>query len=527
MLMMFQMVGKLDGTEKRVLHGSTRRGFVLLTVLVVVAFLALAAYRYNDLMTSENMAAHGAQRAAQTRALAESGIHYAMSMLAGKGSIGPMVSEQIEVDPGNSSPLKGTFEIIEVDEESAKINLNALLDNDSGAGSLTEVLGKAQALMPELDDAIVSAIIDWMDEDDEEGDLGAENTYYMALENPYRCKNGPLDNLDELLLVKGVTKELMNGTETSPGLRSLFTVASREVNFDAEGASVIHVNSVDLATLESALDAGFGNKTLTQFVIAYRLYGGKKGADVAGMAQAAGVTGSSAATGAAQSAARGDSSALGAMASGAGIDLAKVQEQIDKDKQPNFFRSLKKVDSLFDLAGKDVTVSYQDGKDKKTVTLPSPLRDASVAAELMPQLFALMSAMPTPDSPEKVEMPARMNVNSAPSVILSLLPSLEEGDVQNITSNQPQSGDPAGANLAWLLTKAQVSATKLSSVEKYLTSRPKLFRVVVAGKLDGFGVSTVMEAMIDLSGPRPRIASLQDQSENFRSSAKSAGSGGR
>ena len=145
----------------------------------------------------------------------------------------------------------------------------------------------------------------------------------------------------------------------------------------------------------------------------------------------------------------------------------------------------------------------------------------------MPQLFALMSAMPTPDSPEKVEMPARMNVNSAPSVILSLLPSLEEGDVQNITSNQPQSGDPAGANLAWLLTKAQVSATKLSSVEKYLTSRPKLFRVVVAGKLDGFGVSTVMEAMIDLSGPRPRIASLQDQSENFRSSAKSAGSGGR
>ena len=57
------------------IHGrdnNERRGaFVLLTVLVVVAFLALAAYRYNDLMTAEYLATAGSHRAAQARVLAE------------------------------------------------------------------------------------------------------------------------------------------------------------------------------------------------------------------------------------------------------------------------------------------------------------------------------------------------------------------------------------------------------------------------------------------------------------------------
>jgi len=41
-----------------------------------------------------------------------------------------------------------------------------------------------------------------------------------------------------------------------------------------------------------------------------------------------------------------------------------LQTQIDQDKQPNFFRQLKKVTSIFDLASTDVTVSYQSGNQK-------------------------------------------------------------------------------------------------------------------------------------------------------------------
>ena len=40
---------------------------------------------------------------------------------------------------------------------------------------------------------------------------GAENEYYSWLENPYLCKNVPLDSIEELLLIKGMTIDLYYG----------------------------------------------------------------------------------------------------------------------------------------------------------------------------------------------------------------------------------------------------------------------------------------------------------------------------
>jgi len=65
----------------------------------------------------------------------------------------------------------------------------------------------------EVDD-ILSAIKDWIDEDDDpEGLDGAEDSYYQSLENPYSCRNAPFKSPDELLLVRGITRELFYGTE--------------------------------------------------------------------------------------------------------------------------------------------------------------------------------------------------------------------------------------------------------------------------------------------------------------------------
>src|SRR5262249_38787552 len=63
-----------------------RRAAVLLAVLVVVGLLSLAAYRYNDWMSAEARAAVAAVRAAQARALADSGVHYAAALLADSGN---------------------------------------------------------------------------------------------------------------------------------------------------------------------------------------------------------------------------------------------------------------------------------------------------------------------------------------------------------------------------------------------------------------------------------------------------------
>jgi len=76
---------------------------------------------------------------------------------------------------------------------------------------------------------IVEALIDWIDEDDETlGFGGAESSYYQGLEIPYEPRNGPMEFVEELLLVRGITSELYHGTEEIPGLATLVTPHGRD-----------------------------------------------------------------------------------------------------------------------------------------------------------------------------------------------------------------------------------------------------------------------------------------------------------
>lgn len=72
---------------------------------------------------------------------------------------------------------------------------------------------------------IIDSIVDWIDSGDGDGEeeRGAENSHYMRLNPPYPCKNGPIESIEELLLIQGFTAELLYGTEDKPGLASLLT----------------------------------------------------------------------------------------------------------------------------------------------------------------------------------------------------------------------------------------------------------------------------------------------------------------
>ena len=58
---------------------------------------------------------------------------------------------------------------------------------------------------------IVNSILDWIDPDDQTHPEGAETQYYQGLNPPYAAKNGPIDDISELLLIKGVTPEIYYG----------------------------------------------------------------------------------------------------------------------------------------------------------------------------------------------------------------------------------------------------------------------------------------------------------------------------
>ena len=66
---------------------------------------------------------------------------------------------------------------------------------------LLDALGVDRALLP--------AILDWLDPDtDTRFPNGAEDDYYLALDDPYRAANRPFADVSELRLVRGVTAEI-------------------------------------------------------------------------------------------------------------------------------------------------------------------------------------------------------------------------------------------------------------------------------------------------------------------------------
>ncbi len=69
--------------------------------------------------------------------------------------------------------------------------------------------------LPGMTEEIADAILDYMDEDDEPREFGAERDAYASLEPPYEPKNGPLHTVEELLLVLGVTPYLLFGTDAN------------------------------------------------------------------------------------------------------------------------------------------------------------------------------------------------------------------------------------------------------------------------------------------------------------------------
>jgi type II secretory pathway component PulK len=69
---------------------------------------------------------------------------------------------------------------------------------------------------------VADSILDWIDADDIPRVAGAESDYYQGLPVPYYAKNAPIDNLSELLLVKGVTQEMYWGSNATNHTPSVF-----------------------------------------------------------------------------------------------------------------------------------------------------------------------------------------------------------------------------------------------------------------------------------------------------------------
>src|SRR5262249_37678016 len=152
---------------------------------------------------AEYRVADSAARVAQSRAFADSGVHYVGALLAdttnttlnGNPFDNPSAFQDILVPSSNPNAKPGRFSILTlrrpddiangnqayrygVTDEASKINLYAALQIDNGQGN---ILYQMLMALPNMTDDLANAIIDWLDADETPRQNGAESDTYGSL----------------------------------------------------------------------------------------------------------------------------------------------------------------------------------------------------------------------------------------------------------------------------------------------------------------------------------------------------------
>ena len=233
------------------------RGVALVLVILMISIIIAVTLHLNISSRSRIYEAANLRDGIRAACAAKSGFYMGEALLTEDTNTFDSLNEdwaKPELISAGSEALfdSGHFRL-NIEDESGRIPINSLLEedqkyNDKIKGLLIRFLG-----LPEFDldeqqaEDIVDAIKDWIDEDDKPTKFGAENMHYRGLEKPYSCKNGPLDCIEELLMIKGITEDLYYGTDNTSGIAKYLTLHGKgEININTAPNLILKALSADI-----------------------------------------------------------------------------------------------------------------------------------------------------------------------------------------------------------------------------------------------------------------------------------------
>ena len=347
--------------------------------------------------------------------------------------------------------------------------------------------------LPGMTETIADSILDWIDEDDETRPAGAEADVYSAVAG-YEPTNGPISSLDELLLVQGVTMELLYGADRNHnglidegeveaaaalggvessmarGWSAYLTVSSKDYLEQAE--ETIDINGDDLEALYDDLIAAGFEEDLSAYIVAFRQNGAFE---------------------------------------------AEIPEDPEEDfelpvpesisgLQPSFSGGDGQFSSVLDIIGTSTEAQFEGEQDK--ILVASPYGEDSDLNSIMPLLMSTLVA-------GESEGTGRINANHCSSSVLSGLPDIEFATVQNILLSQDPGGTSGDLNYlypTWPLAVGAATLDEMKALLPYVSGTGSVYRAQVIGYSDVPGVYARAEVVIDASGDVPKLLSWRDLS---------------
>ncbi len=539
-----------------------RQASVLLLVLVVVAIMSLTTGTYLVSMHNEHTATRYSGNYVQTRMLAESGVEYLKVFLAQtdeniavQGGIQENTNsmQAILVSDDVIEDFRGRFTVVAPDmslgyysgfqfgleDESAKLNLNAILQDKrgssrngsagagpagipgapggsgsggasgssstgtSGAGSSQPKDNPRKRLLslPGMTEDIADAILDWIDDDDTARPLGAEASYYQSLNPAYEPRNGPISSLDELLQVRGVTPELLYGqdsnrnfvleTHETPrgaltlienyngqldrGWSAYLTLSSAEQNQAPDGEDKIDVNSNNLKQLSSKLTTAIGAAE-AKFIIAYRQFG-----------------------------------AAGENETGKTVKAGALKIDFDKDAKSS-------IGSLLDLVG--AKVSYKKDEQSPAELIESPWQEVNAGGSQ--DLLELLDRTTVQSTGPIV---GRVNVNAASRAVLRTVPGMTTLIADQIISRRlpiTDSTTHTHRHAVWLLAEGIVELEEMKALDPYLNAGGNVYSGQVIGFFESAPGQSRLEIVLERTSETTKLVGWHDLSELGPGFAKQA-----
>jgi len=607
----FLIVGR--NRQNRNQYYRRREGFFLVVVLVVVAVATLAAYSFTETMLAYDEATHLSGDHVQTRAAAESGVEMTRMLLSQsaemRDSVGgvlnnPAMFQAMTIVPPEIDGRAVNFSIISpgMDEmgrlagvrlglrnESSKLNVNALiaLDKNSdllmpamalmGGGSEGGMLDQAtedleaselslaQSLLmslPGMTIDVADAILDWLDEDDEARPNGAELEFYTTLPTPYAPKNGPIDSVEELLLVRGVTPQLLFGVDAnrngvidaaeqqmmmadpnsmaSLGWAAFLTVHGQEGNKRRDGTPRININQDDLEAMFDEVSSVIDNADYATYIMAYRVAGAASGgAATGGAAGSSGAASGSSGggggglgsggvlgtqrqlrgpgeSGGTPAASRLQSNRGGTTSGGGASGAASGGAASGGGPSGGASSEIWTADAFdqVDLTGGGGTQFSQvlDLIDSSVTfngtTYMSPFTSDPVQmAAYMPLLMGSL----TTQSFQK--MPGRININECPAELLYGIPVLDAETADAILEARAQSNESENRLYeTWPLVEGLITMETMRTLMPLVTAGGDVYAAQVIGYHETAAAATRLEVIIDATGPNPRVVQYRDLS---------------
>ena len=209
-----------------------RRGFALLAVFWVALLLSLLALNYATTARLNAEAARNRRLSFKRNYLFEAAFARGYQEFLKYRANRALLRNREEYEEQTGHPLKLWYPrsapwSCEIDGQGFEIRLVGEAGKFQINGLPIETLRRvveACGLENETRrDTVVDSLLDWVDGDDLHHLNGAESDYYKEQGLDYGCKNRPIDVVNELLLIRGVTPELYAGGQGRPGLVDLLS----------------------------------------------------------------------------------------------------------------------------------------------------------------------------------------------------------------------------------------------------------------------------------------------------------------